>query len=212
MTTRTRPDWATLPNAITVVRLLLLVPVCRMLVVDGPDTLSVVLLLVWACTDWIDGLLARALDQRSRTGEILDPIADRIGLVGIVASLALAGLLPWTALVIVLVVDVAATALAGGAAMGGRLHVSPLGKLRTFILMTSVFLLAAAGAWAPSLIPGVLALLWAGVLLHVGAGLHYIVSARTGRRREGLSADRPDAGAPEPEGPPSSPGPGRAGR
>lgn len=190
MSTAHRPDWATLPNAVTVVRLLLLVPVCRLLVDGGPDALSVILLLVWACTDWIDGVLARALDQRSRTGEVLDPIADRLGLVGIVASLALAGLLPWAALAVVVLVDLAVTALAGHAAWGGRLHVSLLGKLRTFVLMSSVFLLAAAAAWTPGLIPGVHALLWTGVVLHVAAGAHYIASARASRRADG-TARRP---------------------
>src|SRR5690606_26689728 len=83
------PDWATIPNLVTLARFVLLVPVC-LLLADGPDTLAVVLLLVWASTDWIDGMLARLLDQRSRTGAIIDPIADRIGLAGIVLSLAFA--------------------------------------------------------------------------------------------------------------------------
>ena len=70
-----------------------------------------VLLLVWASTDWVDGLLARALDQTSRTGAIIDPIADRIGLAAIVLSLAVAGLLPWVALVLIVVLDVAMVVL-----------------------------------------------------------------------------------------------------
>ena len=70
MSTATRPDWATVPNLVTLVRFVMLAPVC-VLLVDGPDTLAVVLLLVWASTDWVDGLLARALGQASRTGAII---------------------------------------------------------------------------------------------------------------------------------------------
>ena len=191
MSASTRPDWATLPNLVTLVRFLLLAPVC-VLLLDGPDTLAVVLLLVWASTDWVDGLLARALDQTSRTGAIIDPIADRIGLAAIVLSLALADLLPWTALGLIVVLDVAMVVLATGAALGGRISVSWLGKIRTFVLMAAVFLLVAAAAWWPSLIPAAQALIWAGVVLHVVSGIDYILRAR-----------RAPAAAPAEEGPPS---------
>jgi cardiolipin synthase len=145
---------------------------------DGPDTLGVVLLLVWASTDWIDGLLARALDQTSRTGAIIDPIADRLGLAAIVLTLAIADLLPWAALALIVVVDVAMAVLATGAALGGRISVSWLGKIRTFVLMTAVFLLVAAAAWTPALVPAAQALVWVGAALHTASGLDYIVRAR----------------------------------
>ena len=176
MTAADRPDWATLPNLVTLVRFALLLPVCLRLA-DGPDTLGVVLLLVWASTDWIDGLLARALDQTSRTGAIIDPIAD---------------LLPWAALALIVLVDVAMAVLATGAALGGRISVSWLGKIRTFVLMTAVFLLVAAAAWAPSLVPAAQVLVWIGAALHTVSGLDYIVRAR-----------RAPAAAPAEAGPPS---------
>ena len=109
MSAATRPDWATIPNLVTLLRFVLLAPVC-VLLLDGPDTLAVVLLLVWASTDWVDGLLARLLDQTSRTGAIIDPIADRVGLAGIVLSLAIADLLSWAALAIIVLVDLAMAA------------------------------------------------------------------------------------------------------
>jgi cardiolipin synthase len=173
-----RPEWATIPNAVTLVRLLLLIPVCVMIVDGGPDPLAVVLLLVWALTDWVDGMLARALHQVSRTGAILDPIADRLGLIGIVLSLALCGLLDWPALIVIALVDALCLVLAGRAAMGGDIGVSWLGKIRTAVLMSSVFLLVAAGAWAPTLVPVARLLLWVGVVLHAAAGIGYVIGAR----------------------------------
>lgn len=178
MSAHDRPDWATVPNLITLVRLALLFPVSWLIVDDGPDTVSVLLLLLWASTDWIDGFLARTLDQVSRTGEILDPIADRLGVVGIVISLALVDLLPWAALVIILAVDVAMTALATSAALDGRIRVSRLGKVRTFVVMGAIFLLLAAAAWVPSFVGIAQALLWAGVALHIVCGADYIIRAR----------------------------------
>lgn len=191
MSTAGRPDWATIPNLVTLVRFVLLLPVCVRLA-DGPDTLGVVLLLVWASTDWIDGMLARALDQTSRTGQIIDPIADRLGLAAIVLTLALAGLLPWAALAVIVVVDVAMAVLATSAALGGRISVSWLGKVRTFVLMSSVFLLVAAAAWAPALVPAGQVLVWLGAVLHTASGIDYIVRAR-----------RAPAAAPAEAGPPS---------
>ncbi|WP_341854977.1 CDP-alcohol phosphatidyltransferase family protein [Brachybacterium sp. GPGPB12] len=154
---------------------------------DGPDTLGVVLLLVWASTDWIDGMLARALDQTSRTGQIMDPIADRLGLVAIVLTLALADLLPWAALAVIVVVDAAMALLATRAALGGRISVSWLGKIRTFVLMASVFLLVAVAAWAPSLVPIAQALVWVGAVAarRLRRGLHRQGAAGPCRRTGG---------------------------
>lgn len=191
MTSATRPEWATLPNLITLARFILLAPVC-VLLWDGPGSLAVVLLLVWASTDWVDGMLARALDQRSWTGAIIDPIADRLGLAAIAAALALTGLLPWTALVLIVVVDVVTTVLVSGAALGGRIEVSTLGKFRTAVLMTSVLLLVAAAAWVPGLVGAAQVLVWIAVGLHVLSGADYI-----------LRASRASRGATAGEGPPS---------
>lgn len=179
---RPRPDWATVPNAVTLLRLILLVPVCALLVRHGgPDTRSVLLLLVWGLTDWVDGFLARRLHQVSRLGQALDPVADRLGLVGIVLALGLAGLLPWGVLVVIAVVDLVVAAVAARPALHASLGVSRVGKLRTAILMAGVFLLAAAAAWAPSLLGAVRALLWVGVVLHVVAGAGYVLRARDRR-------------------------------
>src|SRR5690625_7628284 len=105
-----------------------------MLADGGPDPLDLILLLVWASTDWVDGLLARALDQTSRSGAILDPIADRIGLAAIVLTLALIGLLPWLALALIVLADVAMVVLAteiGRASCRGREEMLVEGGKRT---------------------------------------------------------------------------------
>src|SRR5699024_146021 len=151
-----------------------------------------VLLLCGAAAGGVDGLLARALGQSGRTGAIIDRIANGVGLAAIVLSLALAGLLPWPALVLIVVLDVAMVVLATGAALGGRISVSWLGKIRTFVLMTAVFLLVAAAAWWPALVPAAQALIWLGVVLHTVSGIDYIIRAR-----------RAPAAAPAGEGPPS---------
>ena len=69
--------WLTIPNAISVVRLLL-IPLFVWLVTIEEIGWAGVLLGVIGGTDWIDGYLARKLDQVSEVGKFLDPLADRI--------------------------------------------------------------------------------------------------------------------------------------
>ena len=71
----------TIPNAISVVRLAG-VPVFLWLVL-GPrsqagDGWAVALLISSGASDWLDGKIARALNQQSRLGQVLDPAADRL--------------------------------------------------------------------------------------------------------------------------------------
>ncbi|MET1058185.1 MAG: CDP-alcohol phosphatidyltransferase family protein [Nocardioides sp.] len=85
----------TLPNILSMVRLAG-VPVFLWLVL-GPeeDGWALVLLMVSGITDWLDGYLARKLDQRSTLGEILDPVADRLYILAVVVGLALREIIPW---------------------------------------------------------------------------------------------------------------------
>ncbi|SDB80026.1 cardiolipin synthase [Raineyella antarctica] len=180
-----RPDWATIPNAVTLLRFLLLGPVCW-LVLQGPSghPLPLVLLLVWASTDWIDGFLARRLDQRSRTGEVMDPIADRIGIALVALSLALAGVLSWWAVGIIAAVDLLSLLVAGPAAARGDIHVSRLGKVRTALMLVAIAALVAAVSFAPGLTTAALVLVWATVGLHVVTGATYVIEVAAASRKE----------------------------
>ncbi len=78
------------PNIITIARIAAIVPIVY-LVMDGDLTLRIIALVLYviaAASDWVDGFLARAWNQYSDLGRMLDPIADKI-LVGIlIAALA----------------------------------------------------------------------------------------------------------------------------
>jgi cardiolipin synthase len=85
----------TLPNAVSTLRLLG-VPLFLWLVL-GPkaDVLALVVLMVSGVTDWLDGYLARKLNQTSKLGEILDPVADRLYILAVVVGLAVRDIIPW---------------------------------------------------------------------------------------------------------------------
>ncbi len=94
-TTSTGPGIFTAPNLVSLARLAL-VPLFLWLVL-GPeeDLLALVVLMVAGLTDWLDGWLARVLDQRTTFGALLDPIADRIYILAVVVGLALRDIVPW---------------------------------------------------------------------------------------------------------------------
>ena len=85
----------TVPNIVSMVRLAG-VPLFLWLVL-GPqlDGLALVVLMVAGITDFLDGWLARRLDQFSPLGEILDPVADRLYILAVVVGLFLRDIIPW---------------------------------------------------------------------------------------------------------------------
>jgi cardiolipin synthase len=92
---------ATLPNLLSVVRLFG-VPLFLWLVL-GPhaDGWALVVLMIAGFTDWLDGKLARTLNQTSKVGQILDPVADRLYIVAVVVGLAIRDIIPvWLAVIL----------------------------------------------------------------------------------------------------------------
>ena len=65
----------TIPNLVSFVRMLL-VPVFWWILLEGRPTPAALLLIGMGLTDWLDGWLARRLDQVSDLGIILDPVGD----------------------------------------------------------------------------------------------------------------------------------------
>ncbi len=96
----------TIPNLISLARLAG-VPVFIWLVLvvrsQAGDWWAVGLLALAGISDWLDGKIARALNQQSRLGEMLDPAADRLYIVATIIALAARSIIGWW-LVIVLAV------------------------------------------------------------------------------------------------------------
>ncbi|MGH3496487.1 MAG: CDP-alcohol phosphatidyltransferase family protein [Nocardioidaceae bacterium] len=91
----------TIPNALSILRLLG-VPLFLYFVL-GPhrDLLALVVLAASGVTDYLDGKLARTLNQTSKLGQILDPVADRLYILAVVVGLAIRGIIPvWLAVIL----------------------------------------------------------------------------------------------------------------
>jgi cardiolipin synthase len=92
--------WHWLPNAICVLRLVLVVPIVWLLL-DGAYVGALALMIVAGASDGLDGYLAKTFDWRSRLGSLLDPAADKLLLVSVFVALTAAGLVPFALTAIV---------------------------------------------------------------------------------------------------------------
>ncbi len=134
--TRDNRVW-TVPNLLSMARLAG-VPVFLWLVL-GPeaDGWALGLLMLSGITDYLDGWLARKLDQKSTLGEILDPVADRLYIIAVVVGLALREIIPWWVALILPLRDLLLWGLVPFLRTRGysALPVHFLGKAATFNLL-----------------------------------------------------------------------------
>ena len=87
-----------IPNALCILRMLLVVPVAWLLA-NHEFRLTLWLFAFAAATDGLDGFLAKRCGWTTELGKILDPLADKILLVGVFLTLAIMGLVPlWLAI------------------------------------------------------------------------------------------------------------------
>jgi cardiolipin synthase len=85
----------TLPNILSIARLFGVPLFLWLVLVPEEDGWALVVLMVSGVTDWLDGTLARTLNQASKLGQILDPVADRLYILAVVIGLALRDIIPW---------------------------------------------------------------------------------------------------------------------
>src|SRR3712207_7518316 len=141
----------TLPNALSVLRLLSVPLFLWLLLGPQADGWAVVVLMVSGATDWADGKLARSLGQSSRLGALLDPAADRLYIVATLIAFVLRDVVPlWLVAVLVgreLVLGLALLVLRAHGYPPLQVHY--LGKAATFILLYAFPLLLLADGDGP---------------------------------------------------------------
>lgn len=108
-----RESW-TVSNVLSLLRLLLAAPIVLLLLRagEGDRTLPLIVMLAAGLTDFLDGILARAMDQITELGRVLDPLADKIAIAAVGFTLIVLGDLPLWFLLVVVVRDI--VILAGG--------------------------------------------------------------------------------------------------
>ena len=83
----------TIPNYVTFLRILL-IPFYLYFFIQGNIVLAASLFALSAVTDFLDGFIARKYNMSSKTGKLLDPLADKLTIVSILLVLIYLGLIP----------------------------------------------------------------------------------------------------------------------
>lgn len=181
-------QWWWIPNALTFMRVILIVPFA--IALWGERYLpALVIFILAAVSDAFDGFLARRYNWRSRLGAIADPLADKALLITAYLMLTLTSVFPVWLFLVVLGRDL--LIVAGGLAYHygvGRFEMQPslLGKLNTLIQIAVVLavIVLLSGLPIPAWVKD------AGILLvavsTVASGIHYVVvwSARAWRAKQ----------------------------
>ncbi len=170
-------DAFNIPNLVSFTRLALIPWFWWVTLVDRRIGLAALLIFLIGSTDWIDGYLARRLDQVTELGKLLDPLADRL----MIGSALVAGLIAGVVPPIIGIPLIVREVVVGGATLlalraGVRIDVRTLGKTATFLLygaIPSFYLTAAAVGGslfaAPAWLAGVV-----GLLLYYVVGFGYL--------------------------------------
>jgi cardiolipin synthase len=177
-----RDELLTIPNLLSMLRLAL-VPVFLLLLIGNQSGWALFTLVVASATDFLDGYLARKLNQQTRLGQLLDPAADRLYILATLIGLALTSHIPiWLPFVIISRdVMLAATYPALARRGYGPLPVHYLGKAGTFALLYAFPLLLMADVWTDAKFI-ILPLAWAfaiwGIGLYWWSGYIYLKQLR----------------------------------
>jgi cardiolipin synthase (CMP-forming) len=159
----------------------------------GPkaDGWALAVLVASGVTDWLDGKLARWLNQTSRFGALLDPAADRLYTLATVVAFVIRDIVPWWVAAILVGRDVLVFICLGilRRAGFGPPEVTYMGKAATFALMYAFpLLLLAQGSSTAATIARPFAFAFAiwGAVLFVWSGLLYVAQTRSALRKRAI--------------------------
>lgn len=169
------------PNALSTARLILAIAVCG-LIETNYYLAALILFLIAASTDWMDGYWARKYNQVTKLGRILDPFVDKVIICGSMTALVGEpnGLQAWVATLVV-ARELLVTSLRGLIeGQGGDFSAKQLGKWKMVAqcaLVVAALLCLMGNSPAAWLLWTKFAFLWITVLLTVVSGLEYVFLA-----------------------------------
>lgn len=193
----------TLPNLLTVVRMVM-IPVFVSLLVYGRFGWALTVFVLAGATDGLDGFIARAFNQKSKFGTILDPIADKMLLVSSFVVLSLHTIFPhpisrhlpipfWvTAAVFSRDIFIIVGSIAINIVTGfNGFRPSMLGKINTVVQIAAVFIVlccARLPEWSGYVLPTTYFTVAAFAAL---SGIHYVFHAAKLMNEDKASPSKP---------------------
>ena len=136
--------WPRIINGLTISRILLGLPII-ILLKNGYNDLFVFLILIAGLTDFLDGYFARKYDHKSVFGAKLDPLADKILLIGPMIWLVHENLVPLWAIWLIISRELLVTSWRSDKDSGGPASIQ--GKYKTTFQFSSIILLLWPKSW-----------------------------------------------------------------
>lgn len=188
-------EWINVPNTLTSIRILLSPAVLAAYFTKSAKRGMYFLWLVLAAgiTDCLDGFFARKLNQVTKLGKILDPIADKLMMATLLFCLACSGYISWALLIIIIVKELY-MAVGAGICLKRNLTVASdlYGKIATLLFYPSVLL---TWPWHRSALAAKIGsvMLWAAIIMSVIASAHYTLESLKQWKtvKKGLKQDVP---------------------
>lgn len=163
-----------LPNALTILRLILIPAVCWLIAEDRMMP-ALALFVLASITDVVDGYIARTQHLITDFGKLMDPLADKIMVLSMMVILVIKGMAP-DAAVVILVIKELIMVLGGLYALRAKKVVvfsKPVGKVAQFVTVAGLVLCFFHAHFVPPVLPWHLIVLWAGVGLALVALVFY---------------------------------------
>lgn len=186
-------DVFNVPNQLTAARFVLAIVVFVLIPLHS-YLAALIVFVIAASTDWIDGYYARKYGQVTKLGRMFDPFVDKIIICGTFIFLAAeqdSGIAAWMAVVVV-GREILVTALRSSIEQsGGDFSAKFVGKLKMVFQCAAVvgsMLLLWQGSERPSWLPtAVFVLAWVAILSTIQSGLDYVFAAAKYFRQEDAS-------------------------
>ena len=168
----------TVPNQLTLLRMVVL-PFVLISMIYGQHTASLWLFVAAAVTDAIDGVVARRFNQRTRLGQYLDPIADKLLLSSCFVAQSVTGAIPWWVTILVLLRDVMIIAMVLVVVLTTSVRSFPpslLGKANTVVQIITLITVLLNNVVRASWLQGVItALVAMTAITTVFSAVHYVL-------------------------------------
>ena len=165
------------PNVLTMIRIAL-IPVFVVLFVNDMQKAALVVFLAASFTDYLDGYLARKLNQITAFGKLMDPLADKIMVITVFLCQTVTGTLPWPAFVIVLGKEV--LMVIGGMFMLNKdvvVYSNMMGKVATCFFIAALTFSFFHAEFAAMALQLDVIFLWISVVLTLCAFVGYAIPA-----------------------------------
>ena len=173
-------NWPIIINGLTISRILLGLPII-ILLQNGRNDIFILLILIGGLTDFLDGYFARRYNHQSVLGAKLDPLADKILLIGPMIWLVYRNLVPLWAIWLIISRELLITNWRSNKDAGGPASIQ--GKYKTTLQFLSIILLLWPESWGTYNTVYIITKLgyisfWISLLLAYSSAIRYIINQK----------------------------------